>query len=170
MIVDEMHHEHPELLKDQYWDEIFPVELPHTVASEKYREDIPEPSTANVNVRNDDADIIIVSSSYKPDGIFDEKMGVGAGEDGSGGGARRSGSIMHVHRPSTQRSISRMSSTRERQLSARSSSSISTAPESVPGSFHRVASVASVLKRMFSRDPNHGHTPSSAIPIPGAEG
>lgn len=31
LIVDEMHHEHPELIKDQYWDEIFPTELPYTV-------------------------------------------------------------------------------------------------------------------------------------------
>lgn len=31
LIVDEMHHEHPELIKDQYWDEVFPTELPYTV-------------------------------------------------------------------------------------------------------------------------------------------
>nr|CAD7586578.1 unnamed protein product [Timema genevievae] len=37
MIVDEMHEEHPELLKDQYWDEVVPKDLPYTVASEIYR-------------------------------------------------------------------------------------------------------------------------------------
>jgi len=31
LIVDEMHHDHPELIKDQYWDDVFPMELPHTV-------------------------------------------------------------------------------------------------------------------------------------------
>ena len=24
LIVDEMHHEHPPLVKDQYWDQVFP--------------------------------------------------------------------------------------------------------------------------------------------------
>lgn len=33
MIVDEMHHEHPELIRDQYWDEVFPSELPYTIAT-----------------------------------------------------------------------------------------------------------------------------------------
>ncbi|KAL0839607.1 hypothetical protein ABMA28_016287 [Loxostege sticticalis] len=50
MIVDEMHHEHPELIKDQYWDEVFPSELPYTIATENQREEHPEPSTARVNV------------------------------------------------------------------------------------------------------------------------
>lgn len=30
MIVDEMHEEHPELLKDQYWEEVVPKDLPYT--------------------------------------------------------------------------------------------------------------------------------------------
>ncbi|CAG0904123.1 unnamed protein product [Darwinula stevensoni] len=30
MIVDEMHSHHPELIRDQYWDEIFPEALPYT--------------------------------------------------------------------------------------------------------------------------------------------
>ncbi|XP_073965105.1 bestrophin 1 isoform X2 [Choristoneura fumiferana] len=50
MIVDEMHHEHPELIKDQYWDEVFPSELPYTIATENNREEHPEPSTARVAV------------------------------------------------------------------------------------------------------------------------
>ncbi|RVE45968.1 hypothetical protein evm_009371 [Chilo suppressalis] len=49
MIVDDMHHEHPELIRDQYWDEV-PSELPYTIATEKDREEHPEPSTARVNV------------------------------------------------------------------------------------------------------------------------
>lgn len=50
LIVDEMHHEHPELLKDQYWDEVLPNELPYTVATERFRENHPEPSTAKIEV------------------------------------------------------------------------------------------------------------------------
>lgn len=50
LIVDEMHHEHPELLKDQYWDDVFPTELPYTVAAEPFREKAPEASTANIAV------------------------------------------------------------------------------------------------------------------------
>ena len=50
MIVDEMHDEHPELIRDQYWDEIFPNELPYTLASERFREEHPEPSTAKIEV------------------------------------------------------------------------------------------------------------------------
>jgi hypothetical protein len=55
LIVDEMHHEHPELLRDQYWDEVFPVELPYTIAAEQYRDNVPEPSTANIEVKEADA-------------------------------------------------------------------------------------------------------------------
>lgn len=29
LIVDEMHNEHPELIKDQYWDEVFPSRIPY---------------------------------------------------------------------------------------------------------------------------------------------
>ncbi|XP_036324152.1 bestrophin-1 isoform X3 [Rhagoletis pomonella] len=52
LIVDEMHHDHPELIKDQYWEEVFPNELPYTVASERFREEHPEPSTAKIEVSN----------------------------------------------------------------------------------------------------------------------
>lgn len=48
LIVDEMHHEHPELIRDQYWDEVFPTELPYTAAAEP--EEHPEPSTANIQL------------------------------------------------------------------------------------------------------------------------
>ncbi|XP_022210643.1 bestrophin-2 isoform X1 [Drosophila obscura] len=50
LIVDEMHHDHPELLKDQYWDEVFPNELPYTIAAERFRENHPEASTAKIEV------------------------------------------------------------------------------------------------------------------------
>lgn len=36
LIVDEMHNEHPQLIKDQYWDDV-EFNLPYTVASEPFR-------------------------------------------------------------------------------------------------------------------------------------
>ncbi|GAB0097842.1 Bestrophin homolog [Sergentomyia squamirostris] len=63
MIVDEMHHEHPELIRDQYWDEVFPEQLPYTVATEQYREEPPKPSTANVGVTKSDGEVLHPVSS-----------------------------------------------------------------------------------------------------------
>ena len=42
LIVDEMHAEHPELVKDQFWDEGIPDELPYTIAAEEFRQVILE--------------------------------------------------------------------------------------------------------------------------------
>ena len=51
LIVDEMHAEHPELVKDHYWDEGVPDELPYTIAAEETRSDEPwTESTAGVTV------------------------------------------------------------------------------------------------------------------------
>lgn len=50
MIVDEMHEEHPELLKDQYWEEVVPKDLPYTVASEHYRRHEPPCSADHYKV------------------------------------------------------------------------------------------------------------------------
>lgn len=51
MIVDEMHEEHPELLKDQYWEEVVPKDLPYTVASEHYRKNEPKGSAELYKVK-----------------------------------------------------------------------------------------------------------------------
>lgn len=68
MIVDEMHHEHPELIRDQYWDEVFPVELPYTVGAEQFREEHPQPSTANMAIPKAAAEVIpVVPSKIKVD-------------------------------------------------------------------------------------------------------
>ncbi|KAL9905199.1 bestrophin-4-like [Glossina fuscipes fuscipes] len=53
LIVDEMHHDHPELVKDQYWDEIFPMKIPlaHDVEQGKVHvrfEEPPKHSTAKM--------------------------------------------------------------------------------------------------------------------------
>lgn len=55
MIVDEMHEEHPELLKDQYWEEVVPKDLPYTVASEHYRRHEPKGSAEQYKVKESDA-------------------------------------------------------------------------------------------------------------------
>lgn len=55
MIVDEMHEEHPELLKDQYWDEVVPKDLPYTVASTNYRREEPKGSAEHYKVKESDA-------------------------------------------------------------------------------------------------------------------
>lgn len=55
MIVDEMHEEHPELLKDQYWDEVVPKDLPYTVASEHYKREEPKGSADCYKVKESDS-------------------------------------------------------------------------------------------------------------------
>lgn len=73
MIVDEMHHEHPELIKDQYWDEVFPSELPYTLASEGNRESAPIPSTAKIEVPSSQQAVVMSSSSMKIDELVREQ-------------------------------------------------------------------------------------------------
>lgn len=55
MIVDQMHEEYPELLKDQYWNEVVPKDLPYTVASECYRRTEPKGSAENYKVKESDS-------------------------------------------------------------------------------------------------------------------
>lgn len=50
-----MHEEHPELLKDQYWEEVVPKDLPYTVASEHYRRHEPPCSADHYKVKAEDA-------------------------------------------------------------------------------------------------------------------
>jgi hypothetical protein len=51
MVVDEMHEEHPELLKDQYWEQVVPQDLPYNLASEHFRKHEPQGSTASLKVK-----------------------------------------------------------------------------------------------------------------------
>ncbi|XP_077302048.1 bestrophin 2 isoform X2 [Arctopsyche grandis] len=50
MIVDEMHEEHPELLRDQYWEDVVPRDLPYTLAAEQYRKGEPPGSADHYKV------------------------------------------------------------------------------------------------------------------------
>ncbi|XP_076273839.1 bestrophin 1 isoform X2 [Rhynchophorus ferrugineus] len=140
LIVDEMHHEHPELVRDQYWDEIFPQGLPYTpaaAAAESMRNTHPLPSTANIAVRPEEQGTpqikieLTTASSLKLD-----QMQALAAEN------MQSGPIIF--------------SARQPSMKSRKNSSTSLAMDSsVPDSMQRVASVVSMtnkLKRFFSRD------------------
>ncbi|XP_065213919.1 bestrophin-4 isoform X2 [Planococcus citri] len=73
MIVDEMHEEHPELLKDQYWDEVVPKDLPYTVGSEHYRREEPKGSAEFYKVKESDALYANISNRRKsviPDDVY----------------------------------------------------------------------------------------------------
>uniref|UniRef100_A0A1B6MIT8 Bestrophin homolog n=1 Tax=Graphocephala atropunctata TaxID=36148 RepID=A0A1B6MIT8_9HEMI len=138
LIVDEMHHEHPELIKDQYWDEVFPTELPYTVASEPFRERAPQPSTANIAVSAAEGELL-APSSLKIDGDMEKLMSEDA----------QSGIHFTAKRSSSRRSVNE----RPRTYSGGSTTSVNTQMMgSTANSLHRVGSVTSVLKRLFSRD------------------
>ncbi|PSN46197.1 hypothetical protein C0J52_18530 [Blattella germanica] len=72
MIVDEMHEEHPELLKDQYWEEVVPKELPYTVASEHYRRTEPKGSAEKFKVKESDSLYanLLPSRKAAPDEVY----------------------------------------------------------------------------------------------------
>ena len=51
LIVDEMHAEHPELVRDQFWEDGIPDELPYTMAAEETRTGEPwKESTAEIAI------------------------------------------------------------------------------------------------------------------------
>jgi hypothetical protein len=82
MIVDEMHEEHPELLKDQYWEEVVPKELPYTLASEHYRRTEPKCSAENFKVKEADSLYANLLPSRKsvPDDVYADYVSNGEGK------------------------------------------------------------------------------------------
>ncbi len=50
-----MHEEHPELLRDQYFEEVVPKDLPYTVAAEHYRREEPKGSAEHYKVKESEA-------------------------------------------------------------------------------------------------------------------
>lgn len=138
LIVDEMHHEHPTLVKDQYWDDVLPIELPHTVASAEYKEEEPQPSTANIEVSRKGAEVIpVIPSSVRVDEMADDNA--------SG-----------IH----------FSAYDNKPFNRGGPSTTSLA--SVAQQISRVNTVASALKRFFSKDESGGSVvgsrPTSATP------
>ncbi|XP_064628250.1 bestrophin-2-like isoform X2 [Lineus longissimus] len=61
LIVDEMHSEFPELIKDQYWDET-DFEMPWTHAAEKYRMEPHLGSAVDIAINSRQADFVPMSS------------------------------------------------------------------------------------------------------------
>lgn len=146
MIVDEMHHEHPELVKDQYWDEVFPSELPYTLATENQREEHPEPSTARVAVPVRQRSMVLTApSSVKIDEMvpsntvsykFAPPEQIQMSDDA------QSGIHFIVHRGSSKRK-------KEERNSMGSSNSMASLQQTP---MNRTNSVTSMLKRLFSKE------------------
>ncbi|MPC16360.1 Bestrophin-3 [Portunus trituberculatus] len=76
LIVDEMHSEHPELIQDMYWDEVFPQELPYTIAAEQFRREPPQGSTANIEVSEQDQEFLPMVEEEEDEGIHDSISGI----------------------------------------------------------------------------------------------
>ncbi|XP_015514851.1 bestrophin-4 isoform X1 [Neodiprion pinetum] len=139
LIVDEMHHEHPELIRDQYWDEVFPMELPYTAAAQPFREEHPESSTAGIQLSA--AQQELQPSSVRIEDLapeYNTKFHNDLADDAASGIHFTAGGKM-------SRSGSRVS-TRERRFSGGST------PSNIGGSLTRVNSVTNVLRRLFSRE------------------
>ncbi|CAH1966532.1 unnamed protein product [Acanthoscelides obtectus] len=139
LIVDEMHHEHPQLVRDQYWDEVFPAELPYTAESKPFKDTHPLPSTANIAVNKAKPDQDLVG----PGLMMNSNMS--KGDDNimnSAYSAFESGPITFSATPDQGGNYMR---------SRASQSSMGT---SVPDSISRVNSVTNMLKRFFSREDN----------------
>ncbi|KAH8397681.1 hypothetical protein KR215_006750 [Drosophila sulfurigaster] len=166
LIVDEMHHDHPELLKDQYWDEVFPNELPYTIAAERFRENHPEPSTAKIEVPKTAAmpstmssvriDEMVgnngTSSMAAPKPLADEQQGAPLQtvtyDLSKGAPDEEADDASGIHFSAGNGKM---------RLGLGSSPSL----VSVSGTLSRVNTVASALKRFLSRDDSR---PGSATP------
>ncbi|XP_032511949.1 bestrophin-4 isoform X2 [Danaus plexippus] len=136
MIVDEMHHEHPELIRDQYWDEVFPSELPYTIATENQREEHPEPSTARVAVPPRQRSMVTVApSNVKIDEMVPSNTQLQMNDDAQSG--------IHFI-------VSRGS--RRGKKEDRNSMGSSNSMASLQNPITRVNSVTSMLKRLFTKD------------------
>ncbi|XP_024944664.1 bestrophin-2 isoform X2 [Cephus cinctus] len=155
LIVDEMHHDHPELIRDQYWDEIFPMELPYTAAAQPFREEHPQPSTAGIQLSAAQQELqpsAVRIDDLAPD--YHQKFNNEIAEDAASG-------IHFIAGGKISRSASRVS-TRDRTLSGGST------PSNIGGSLTRVNSVTSVLRRLFSKEdrPDGNSAPGSGTKTP----
>lgn len=147
LIVDEMHHEHPELVRDQYWDEVFPAELPYTVATENLREEHPEASTARIDVPVEQQGMVTTT----PSAIKIDEMN-----------NRHDHTVSYKFAPSEQlinedassgiHFIAGSKQDNRKMVRNTSGSSNSVVQTGQGTSLSRVGSVASVIKRIFSRD------------------
>uniref|UniRef100_A0A1I8NFV5 Bestrophin homolog n=1 Tax=Musca domestica TaxID=7370 RepID=A0A1I8NFV5_MUSDO len=144
LIVDEMHHEHPELLKDQYWDEVFPNELPYTIASERFREEHPEPSTAKIEVSKTAAMPTVMSSVR-----IDDMVG---NQTESNPGSPTTVQAVHYKFPNQDEEADDASGIHFTAGNGKTRPGSSPSLVSLSGTLSRVNTVASALKRFLSRD------------------
>lgn len=143
MIVDEMHHEHPELIRDQYWDEVFPSELPYTLATENNREEHPEHSTARVNVPVRQRSMVTVNpSTIKIDEMVPSNTQLQMNDDAQSG----------IHFIVSRGSKRGKKEDRNSMGSSNSMASLQQPPMT------RNNSVTSMLKRLFSKEDAKGGT------------
>ncbi|CAD6993371.1 uncharacterized protein LOC101459408 isoform X2 [Ceratitis capitata] len=162
LIVDEMHHDHPELIKDQYWDEIFPSELPYTVASERFREEHPEPSTAKIEVS---------SKAAMPTTLSSVRVDEMVGNKPSAYTTTTLTDNLSQTPPTSMQAVSYKFPEMSQEEEADDASGIhftagngkvrhgsSPSLASLSGTLSRVNTVASALKRFLSRDERPGST------------
>ncbi|XP_050561262.1 bestrophin homolog 17 isoform X7 [Spodoptera frugiperda] len=141
MIVDEMHHEHPELIRDQYWDEVFPSELPYTIATENNREEHPEPSTARVAVPVRQRSMVLSApSQVKIDEMNPSNTQLQMNDDAVSG----------IHFIVNRGSKRGKKEDRNSMGSTNSMASLQQTPMA------RTNSVTSMLKRLFSKEEQRG--------------
>ncbi|XP_029171041.1 bestrophin-4 isoform X2 [Nylanderia fulva] len=150
LIVDEMHHDHPELIRDQYWDEIFPMELPYTAAAQV--EAHPEHSTAGIQLSPAQQELQPSSVKIEDLAPDEQKFTSEIADDAASG-------IHFIASGKISRSASRVSN-RERNLSTGST------PSNLGGSLQRINSVTSVLKRFFSKEDRPDGNVSSGTKTP----
>ncbi|XP_069686596.1 uncharacterized protein [Periplaneta americana] len=160
VIVDEMHQEHPEMVKDQYWDEVIPAELPYTVASKLYQTGPPPGSTDNVEVSLEQAEFIPLETVAEEaqedvDDLGDIELDV---EGSDGRGTRRETHPMKI--------ITRQKTD--------SSGSINTSSYSGGPRGGRKSSVLNMLTRLFRREESSrdlaGSNMGSSISLPSRRG
>ncbi|XP_030371286.1 bestrophin-2 isoform X2 [Scaptodrosophila lebanonensis] len=165
LIVDEMHHDHPELLKDQYWDEVFPNELPYTIAAERFRENHPEPSTAKIEVSKNAAMPSTLSAVRIDEMVGNNATAAGptkpnASETQQGSAPTQTVTYEFAKGAQDEEADDASGihfSAGNGKMRLGSSPSL----VSVSGTLSRVNTVASALKRLLSRDDSR---PGSATP------
>ena len=69
-----MHAEHPELVKDQFWDEGDPDELPYTIAAEEFRGQEWLGSTAEVEVPEEQSEFVYLDKIDEEDNEEEETL------------------------------------------------------------------------------------------------
>ncbi|XP_023339172.1 bestrophin-4 [Eurytemora carolleeae] len=67
LIVDQLHQTHPPLIKDQFWDNVVPDELPYTVAAEQFRCEPYAGSAAEVEVGAEQSEFVNLETIAEED-------------------------------------------------------------------------------------------------------